>query len=897
MKPPLAQITSFIFALSIWLFFAKPALAQIPNQIPVGSRPLSMGEAFVAVADDGNAIYWNPAGLARLERIEFSFSHANLLGLGVNSYYLSLLSRLSFIPWLSSRIEDYCTVGVDWSKIGTDDKDAALEYRRDQINLAVALQPPNRFAFLRGLNVGANLKLVQFTASLDERPEAEARGFGFDFGLLYDLHDFPIVPKGLNFGVMVHDAGNTTVKHETGRREEANHETIRWGLSYRPFEDRQLLGKLSLANPVLAFDVDDRIHLGLECWLKGSFGIDLALRAGWQKDRHTKESAIFSFGTGFKIDPQELPNNQNENEETKILLDLPSYDSRVISNTQEWGGSFIIRDNPRLIRIEAARINREVFASLYPFYGKRESKLGEITLKNVHSEKIPVTISFHVGDYTLPGDDTTIVIDPGTSITPAITARFKPEILKENKKWLSGEMRAAYNYKKTPYQDSKLVTFRFYEKNEIIWDDPAKAAAFVTSTDPAVVRFCEQVVRAQPSDTLLVNSKISRALKLFEGLAAYGGFLYKPDPNLPIALRGDIPDKVQYPSELLRSRQGDCDDFAVLYAALLENIGISTALLSTPDHLFMMFDTGMPVNQQYRLGVDRDLLVFEKGNIWLPIETTWIDSSFSRAWQEGAIRYQIAGLKKSEFGVFPVQAGWTKYPPTSPKYAFPPPFPLVDLNRKIERSLVQIETLQQEFLNKNYLAVLKRDPNDLRTRNELGVFYAQNDLIEKAQKEFEAIYRRDRNYAPALNNLANLYFIQAKYDEAERYYQMALREDPAGTYLNLTIFYYWRMFAEPQDSAEFDEKSLKALDRAAQILNYDLDRALALLGLPEEEYSDKVEGPNDWRQLLKHTWKRFQAGFKPKKNPKDRVPQAAAPRGAGEPDKDRAVILWWSKAD
>lgn len=35
-------------------------------KIPVGPRVIAMGQAFVAVADDANAIYWNPAGLRQL---------------------------------------------------------------------------------------------------------------------------------------------------------------------------------------------------------------------------------------------------------------------------------------------------------------------------------------------------------------------------------------------------------------------------------------------------------------------------------------------------------------------------------------------------------------------------------------------------------------------------------------------------------------------------------------------------------------------------------------------------------------------------------------------------------------------------------------------------------------
>ena len=35
-------------------------------KIPVGPRAIAMGQAFVAVADDANAVYWNPAGLDQL---------------------------------------------------------------------------------------------------------------------------------------------------------------------------------------------------------------------------------------------------------------------------------------------------------------------------------------------------------------------------------------------------------------------------------------------------------------------------------------------------------------------------------------------------------------------------------------------------------------------------------------------------------------------------------------------------------------------------------------------------------------------------------------------------------------------------------------------------------------
>jgi long-subunit fatty acid transport protein len=44
-------------------------------RIGVGARAIGMGEAFVAVANDPSAVYWNPAGLASLQRREVAVSH------------------------------------------------------------------------------------------------------------------------------------------------------------------------------------------------------------------------------------------------------------------------------------------------------------------------------------------------------------------------------------------------------------------------------------------------------------------------------------------------------------------------------------------------------------------------------------------------------------------------------------------------------------------------------------------------------------------------------------------------------------------------------------------------------------------------------------------------------
>jgi len=59
--------------------FPEDALRFATPGLGAGARSLGMGNAYIGVAADFSAIYWNPAGLAQLETSEFSFglSHLN----------------------------------------------------------------------------------------------------------------------------------------------------------------------------------------------------------------------------------------------------------------------------------------------------------------------------------------------------------------------------------------------------------------------------------------------------------------------------------------------------------------------------------------------------------------------------------------------------------------------------------------------------------------------------------------------------------------------------------------------------------------------------------------------------------------------------------------------------
>lgn len=91
------------------VLFAAPAIrAQeeiffLGQELGVGARAMGMGGAYVGVADDYSAMYWNPAGLGQLNRMEMNvgFSHNKVTNtadfLGVRSKSEDTFTRLNSI--------------------------------------------------------------------------------------------------------------------------------------------------------------------------------------------------------------------------------------------------------------------------------------------------------------------------------------------------------------------------------------------------------------------------------------------------------------------------------------------------------------------------------------------------------------------------------------------------------------------------------------------------------------------------------------------------------------------------------------------------------------------------------------------------------------------------------
>lgn len=113
----------FIVLFSVELFAAKYA-GEFLN-IGAGARALGMGGAFAAVADDGTAAYWNPAGLASLNDQSVMLMHSERFGGLINYDYLaysrgngSTALAASLFRTDVGKIKD--TTNLEWYDTGSD---------------------------------------------------------------------------------------------------------------------------------------------------------------------------------------------------------------------------------------------------------------------------------------------------------------------------------------------------------------------------------------------------------------------------------------------------------------------------------------------------------------------------------------------------------------------------------------------------------------------------------------------------------------------------------------------------------------------------------------------------------------------------------------------------------
>ncbi|MEW5766822.1 MAG: PorV/PorQ family protein [bacterium] len=247
----------------------------------VGARATGMSDAFIAVADDATAAYWNPAGLAQLSSREFTGMYSDL-GLDQQFNFMNYAHPLG-----------QGAVGVSWVNSGIKDYDVRRGESKDPI--AIGDIGNNMFILSYGRNLGPKLSVGISGKFLAEKmddvdgEEKSADGIGWDVGVLAN----PI--ERFSLGVVLADLGISKLEWDSGWKEKVPMK-LKAGLAYRPLKKEDLLMAASF---VRNFDEDiTRLDMGTEYKILA----DLALRAGVSLNRvDEKTNTEFAAGIGYNL--------------------------------------------------------------------------------------------------------------------------------------------------------------------------------------------------------------------------------------------------------------------------------------------------------------------------------------------------------------------------------------------------------------------------------------------------------------------------------------------------------------------------------------------------------------------------------------------------------------------
>jgi len=282
-KPTLILIFSFLLVF--------PAFAQEQAgvefdvlKVGVGARPLGMGSAFTAVADDINSGFWNPAGLAKVKDNQITTSQTRLSS-DADHYYVSYARPLGKGAFY-----------IGWIQIGLSGltETSTTDANNEVVNLGTFSYFSNAYLLSYGYPINDKLSFgingTYLTSDMQDIAGGQAKGYSVTPGFIYQHSD------KISLGLKVEDLFNEK-RWGTGTREKA---PVKYhlGFAYKspnPCPDTAWwCGAGTFAVDlvqVAAFGYTPSAYFGYEYDPSGPF----SLRLGYSDDS-------LSAGAGFRID-------------------------------------------------------------------------------------------------------------------------------------------------------------------------------------------------------------------------------------------------------------------------------------------------------------------------------------------------------------------------------------------------------------------------------------------------------------------------------------------------------------------------------------------------------------------------------------------------------------------
>ncbi len=256
-------------------------------KIGVGARSAAMGEAFTAVANDGTALFWNPAGLMESDKNEALFSHLEWL-VDVQHEFFGYVHHVGKLQ----------AIGISFTSLHTAEMQETTEYQPFgtgryfsfgdiSVGLTYARKMTDKF------NFGLTIKYVEETVA-----ELKMRGALLDIGTYYHT-GFGSSRFGVsvtNFGGQLRPKGSFTRRDGTvvSSFQSFTPPTIfRVGLATEVINNEQnrVTMAVQLNHPN---DNAENLDLGGEYWWRQA----VALRAGYKLN---VDEQSFTLGSGLNL--------------------------------------------------------------------------------------------------------------------------------------------------------------------------------------------------------------------------------------------------------------------------------------------------------------------------------------------------------------------------------------------------------------------------------------------------------------------------------------------------------------------------------------------------------------------------------------------------------------------
>jgi hypothetical protein len=282
--------------------------AQNPNlgtsgaqflQLPVGARAEAMGGAIIGLADDASSVFWNPAGIVKVNNVQLHFSNMDWFDL-FDFNAASLVYNAGDAGSIAASMVIFTTGKIE---ITTEEQPNGTGNYYDAGDIALSVTYAKYLT--DRFNVGLTIKYI------NQRIWNEtAAGFAFDIGTQYklDFQNLTIAMSMTNFGPDMKFDGqdlditySKNANYPLGRLVPSRLSTKEYplplnfqvGIGFDVFEYDfvKIKGAIDVTHPN---DNNERAHFGTEF----SFFDRFFVRAGY---KYNYDDQDFTFGAGANV--------------------------------------------------------------------------------------------------------------------------------------------------------------------------------------------------------------------------------------------------------------------------------------------------------------------------------------------------------------------------------------------------------------------------------------------------------------------------------------------------------------------------------------------------------------------------------------------------------------------